>query len=59
MLNISVELSWNLDPVRLISGIGTPLLKNLIQLLSGSIGWGAFCKSVALCRVTVRIRSRS
>ena len=39
MFNNSVELSSNLNPEPLMSGIGTPLLKNLIKLLSGSIGW--------------------
>ena len=41
MLNNSVDLSSNLDSEPLMSGIGAPLLKNLIQLLSCSIGWGA------------------
>ena len=39
MLNNSVEVSSNLDPERLKSGIGTPLLIQSFELLSGSIGW--------------------
>ena len=41
LLNNSVELSSNLDPEPLKSGIGTPLLTQSFELLSGSIGWGA------------------
>ena len=41
MLNNSAELSSNLDPEALKSGIGTPLLTQSFELLSGSIGWGA------------------
>ena len=41
-MNNSVELSSNLDREPLKSGTGTPLLtQSLIELLSGSIGWGA------------------
>ena len=40
-MNNSVELSSNLDPKPLKSGIGTSLLTQSFELLSGSIGWGA------------------
>ena len=40
-MNNSVELSSNLDTEPLKSGIGTPLLTQSFELLSGSIGWGA------------------
>ena len=40
-MNNSVELSSNLDPEPLKSGIGTPLLTQSFELLSGSVGWGA------------------
>ena len=42
----SVELSSNLDPEPLKSGIGTPPLIQSFELLSGSIGWGADLKPV-------------
>ena len=38
MLNNSVEVSSNLDPERLKCGIGTLLLTQSFELLSGSIG---------------------
>ena len=41
LLNNSVELSSNLDPEPLKSRIGTPLLTQSFELLSGSVGWGA------------------
>ena len=40
LLNNSVELPSNLDAEPLKSGIGTLPLKQSIELLSGSIGWG-------------------
>ena len=40
LLNNSVELSSNLDPEPLKSGLRTPLLTQSFELLSGSIGWG-------------------
>ena len=48
MLNNSVELSSNLDPEPLKGGIGTPLLTQSFDLLSGSIGWGAGLKTSRL-----------
>ena len=46
--NNSVELSSNLDPEPLKSGIGTPLLTQSFELLSGSIGWGAGVQTCSL-----------
>ena len=49
LLNNSVELSSNLDkPVPQKSGIRTPLLTQSLELLSGSIGWGAGLQSSRL-----------
>ena len=48
LLNNSVELSSNLDPEPLKSGLRTPLLTQSIELLSGSIGWGAGLQSSRL-----------
>ena len=48
MLNNSVELSSNLDPEPLKSGIATPLLTQYFVLLSGSIGWGAILQTSTL-----------
>ena len=46
--NNSVELSSNLDPEPLKSGLRTPLLTQSFELLSGSIGWGAGLQSSRL-----------
>ena len=48
LLNNSVELSSNLDPEPLKSGLRTPLLTQSFELLSGSIGWGAGLQSSRL-----------
>ena len=46
--NNSVELSSNLNPEPLKSGLRTPLLTQSFELLSGSIGWGAGLQSSRL-----------
>ena len=48
MLNNSVEVSSNLDPEPLKSGLRTPLLTQSFELLSGSIGWGTGLQSNGL-----------
>ena len=48
LLNNSVELSSNLDPEPLKSGLRTPLLTQSFELLSVSIGWGAGLQSSRL-----------
>ena len=48
LLNNSVELSSNLDPEPLKSGLRTPLLTQSFELLSGSIGWGPGLQSSRL-----------
>ena len=48
LLNNSVELSSNLNPEPLKSGLRTPLLTQSFELLSGSIGWGAGLQSSRL-----------
>ena len=48
LLNNSVELSSNLNPEPLKSGLTTPLLTQSFELLSGSIGWGAGLQSSRL-----------